>query len=308
MARRPRVVAPQALYHVIVRGNHRQAIFLNDTDYQAYLSRLEKYRHQYQVCLWAYCLMPNHVHLLLETGGPPLAKFMQGIQQSYTQYFNRTHAKVGHLFQGRYKAILCEKERYLLALIRYIHLNPVRAQLVTQPEAYAYSSHQAYLGATPPTVLDPEPGLALFGGRQTYLGFIHEGLGEGHQAAYYAVTDQQFLGTESFRTRWQAQASKMPAPKPASALPHALHVVAAALAITPAVLRSADRSWAVSHQRTLCAYVLVRRQGFRVGDVAMALGRDAATLSVLLSRYAAALPHKLDWQRQMERVARKVKK
>jgi putative transposase len=79
------------------------------------------------VDIYAYCQMPNHTHLLVETCGPPLAKFMQGLQQSYTQYFNRKYEKAGHLFQGRYKAIVCEREEYLLELVRYIHLNPVRA-------------------------------------------------------------------------------------------------------------------------------------------------------------------------------------
>src|SRR6266540_71048 len=145
MARRPRLFAPGLLYHVIARGNQQQLTFLTDLDYQAYLIRLATYRQRYGVVLYAYCLMPNHVHLLLQTSEPPLAKFMQGLQQSYTQRFNRVYGKVGHLFQGRYKAIVCERDEYLAALIRYIHLNPVRARLVRDPEAYPYSGHRAYL-------------------------------------------------------------------------------------------------------------------------------------------------------------------
>jgi REP element-mobilizing transposase RayT len=129
MSRRPRVFAPGLLYHVIVRGNQRRKTFRCDDDYKAYLDRLQKYRAKCNVRIYAYCLMPNHVHLLVETGSTPLAKFMQGLQQSYTQHFNRSYRKVGHLFQGRYKAIICDRDKYLLALVRYIHLNPVRAQL-----------------------------------------------------------------------------------------------------------------------------------------------------------------------------------
>ena len=102
MSRRPRVFAPGLLYHVIVRGNQRRKTFRSDDDYKAYLDRLEKYRAECHVRIYAYCLMPNHVHLLVETGSTPLAKFMQGLQQSYTQHFNRSYRKVGHLFQGRY--------------------------------------------------------------------------------------------------------------------------------------------------------------------------------------------------------------
>src|SRR4029450_6309199 len=165
MARRPRVFAAGLLYHVIVRGNQRQKTFLTEADYQAYLERLACYRKKYAYGVYAYCLMPNHVHLLLESSHQPLGKFMQGVQQSYSQYFNRRHRKVGHVFQGRYKAIICAKDEYLLALIRYIHLNPVRAGLVTKPELYRYSGHQDYLSAKPSAVLDPGRALALFGGR-----------------------------------------------------------------------------------------------------------------------------------------------
>jgi len=124
MARKPRLFAPGILYHVIVRGNQRQKTFAKDRDYQVYLEKLAQYRKRYGVTIYAYCLMPNHVHLLLECSGSPLGKFMQGLQQSYTQYYNRTYHKVGHLFQGRYQAILCQKDAYLLELVRYIHLNP----------------------------------------------------------------------------------------------------------------------------------------------------------------------------------------
>ncbi|MEX0827543.1 MAG: transposase, partial [Haliea sp.] len=109
MARRPRLLAAGVLYHVIVRGNQRQKTFRDDSDYAAYLERLGRYRKRMGVTVYAYCLMSNHVHLLVETGSQPLSRFMQGLQQSYTQYFNRMYRKVGHLFLGRYKAMVCDK-------------------------------------------------------------------------------------------------------------------------------------------------------------------------------------------------------
>lgn len=142
--------------------------------------------------------MPNHVHLLLETAGQPLAKFMQGLQQSYTQYFNRVHHKVGHLFQGRYKAIVCEKDEYLLELLRYIHLNPVRARLVRKPEQYKYSGHRIYLEGKGTEVLEPARVLELLGGRGAYRRFLYDGIGEGHKEEYYEVDDQRFLGPKGF--------------------------------------------------------------------------------------------------------------
>ena len=113
MARRPRVFAPGLLYHVIVRGNHRRKTFWEDRDYQVYLQRLEHYQKKFAVKIYAYCLMPNHVHLLVEVSRDPLSKFMQGLQQSYTQHFNRLHKKDGPLFRGRYKAILVQEDEYL---------------------------------------------------------------------------------------------------------------------------------------------------------------------------------------------------
>lgn len=306
MARRPRVFAPGLLYHVIVRGNQRAATYLTEADYQAYLDRLAKYCQKYGAVVWAYCLMLNHAHLLVESSGPPLAKFMQGLQQSYTQHFNRTHKKVGHVFQGRYKAIMCEKDRYLLALIRYIHLNPVRAKLVSRPEHYAYSGHQAYLTGTASTVVDPLPGLAVFGGSAAYRGFVEEAIGEGHDPQYYAVKDQQFLGTEGFVARMREQDPQELTTQPKRPLLSAVKTAAAALKVDPAMLKSRDRNWTVSQQRTLAAYVLVRRKGYRVGEVANQLGRDVSTMSTLLSRFAGRLQGSVPLQQSVERVARRV--
>ena len=159
-------IAPGVLYHVIVRGNQRQKTFLNDRDYQAYLDRLAKYRRKYNYSVHAYCLMPNHVHLLVESSAHPLAKFMQGLQQSYTQYFNLKHHKTGHLFEGRYKAIICEKDEYLLELVRYIHLNPVRAAIVKNPGQYPYSGHHAYLQGKNTEIIDPARSLNYSAGRE----------------------------------------------------------------------------------------------------------------------------------------------
>jgi len=116
MARKPRVEFDGVFYHVIVRGNQRQKIFGDDRDRLAYLERLEQYRERFGFSVYAYVLMANHIHLLVETKIVPLSKIMQGIQFTYTQTFNRRHRTVGHLFQGRYKAILCDRDEYLLEL------------------------------------------------------------------------------------------------------------------------------------------------------------------------------------------------
>ena len=124
MARQPRVLGPGLLYHVVARGNHREAVFLCHGDYDTSLHRLGVYRARYTVSLLAYCLMPNHVHLVLSTAETPRDRFMQRLQQSCTQRFNARYGQVGHVFQSRYKAFLCETDEYLLTLVRYVHQNP----------------------------------------------------------------------------------------------------------------------------------------------------------------------------------------
>jgi len=167
----------------------------------------------------------------------------------------------------------------LLALVRYIHLNPVRAKLVARPEEYPYSRHQVYLRGKATAILDPTWGLALCGGRRAYHRFVYEGLAEGHREDYYALIDQRFLGTETFRQHLQALGSNDPPQRKKGSVGNILQFLAAQVKMDPTVLRSADRSWTVSTRRTLIAYVLVRRCGFGVSEVAAMLGRDVVTVS-----------------------------
>jgi len=287
MSRRPRVFAPGLLYHVIVRGNQRRKTFRCDDDYKAYLERLDKYRAQCHVRVYAYCLMPNHVHLLVETGSTPLAKFMQGLQQSYTQYFNRCYRKVGHLFQGRYKAIICERDKYLLALVRYIHLNAVRAKLATRPERYLYSGHNSYLTNGTAKIVEVVPILKLMGGKKAYERFVLEGIGENHNEAYYAVEDQRFLGEEGFGeeiSRNGEEHDKRKAKKPLEA---EFKEIARRKETTPELLRGKDRRWDISTKRAEVVAMLVREYGYAVSEVAKYLGRDQANISMMLSRWSA---------------------
>jgi putative transposase len=287
MARRPRVFAPGLLYHVIVRGNQRRKTFRCDDDYKAYLDRLEKYRAQYDVRIYAYCLMPNHVHLLVETGSTPLAKFMQGLQQSYTQYFNRCYRKVGHLFQGRYKAIICERDKYLLALVRYIHLNAVRAKLATRPERYLYSGHNSYLTNGTAKIVEVAPILKLMGGKKAYERFVLEGIGENHNEEYYAVEDQRFLGEEGFGEEISRNGEEHDERKAKKPLEAAFKEIARRKETTPELLRGKDRRWDISTKRAEVVAMLVREYGYAVSEVAKFLGRDQANISTMLSRLSA---------------------
>ena len=287
MARRPRIFAPGLLYHVIARGNQRRQTFRSDEDYKAYLERLEKYRAKFQIRIYAYCLMPNHVHLLLETGLLPLGKFMQGLQQSYTQYFNRRYRKVGHLFQGRYQAIICDKDKYLLALIRYIHLNPVRARIAKRPEGYAYSGHRGYLIHGTAKIVESKPILKLLGGPKHYERFVLDGMNEEHNEAYYEVEDQRFLGDATFGEEISRGIGEAKQRKAKAPIEEVFRKIARQARVAPEVLRGTDRRWEIAKKRAEAVAVLVREHGYRVGEVAEFLGRDQAHISTMLSRLAA---------------------
>jgi len=148
VARPLRIEYPGAFYHVTARGNEKRDVFCNDKDHHKFLSYLGSAHDRYGAVIHVYCLMNNHYHLLLETPLGNLSQIMHHINSSYTAYFNASHRRSGHLFQGRFKAILVEKDEYAQELSRYIHLNPVKAGLTDHPAAYHWSSYASYVDRT----------------------------------------------------------------------------------------------------------------------------------------------------------------
>lgn len=146
MARPLRVEYPGAYYHLINRGNAGENIFDRDGDKEKFLQYLNKAVGRFSIIIHTYCLMANHYHLLVETTQQNLSVAIQWLNASYAAYYNRKHRRSGHLFQGRYKAILIDADEYLRQLSRYIHLNPVRAKIVTKPAEYPWSSYSAFIG------------------------------------------------------------------------------------------------------------------------------------------------------------------
>lgn len=294
MARRPRIEFPGALYHVIARGNNRVAIFRDDGDRDAYLARLARYQKEMGCQVHAYVLMPNHVHLLLESREIPLSLIMQRLQQTYTQYFNRRHRRTGHIFQGRYKAILCDRDAYLLELIRYLHLNPVRAGLVRDPAAFPWTSHRVYLGQARSPIAVDTGSLGLLSpdvprARRLYRQFVLEGLGAGHQDSLYRVVEQRILGDERFA---EAVLSRSRKPEPArpllpQGLPDLLQVISRKAGIPTTELM--ERSRRADLARDLFIYIATQHAGHRRGDVATFLQRDPGAISHALRRIRGRL-------------------
>jgi REP element-mobilizing transposase RayT len=163
MARPPRIFHEGAIYHVFARGNRRESIFYAPGHYRRFLRILHSVWDDSDFSVLAYCLMPNHFHLAVRAGAQPLGKPMQRLLSTYARMLNREAARLGHVFERRYHALAVAKPHYLQALVRYIHLNPVRAGLSTDPQHYRWSSHGAYLAGGGPAWLDRSTVLAAFG-------------------------------------------------------------------------------------------------------------------------------------------------
>jgi REP element-mobilizing transposase RayT len=202
MSRPLRIEIPGGIYHVTSRGNARGEIFLNDEDRERFLETLAWVVGRFGWVCHAYCLMDNHFHLLIETPLPNLSLGMRQLNGVYTQRFNRAHKRVGHLFQGRFKAILLERDSYLLELCRYIVLNPVRAQMVKSAGQYRWSSYLATVGEAPVQVgLSIDWVLAQFAKTRAvackrYAIFVAEGIGV--PSLWSELKGQVLLGGEKF--------------------------------------------------------------------------------------------------------------
>lgn len=222
MSRPLRIEIEGAFYHITARGNERRPIFLIERDFTRFLDRLEAIYERYGVMIHAYVLMSNHYHLLLETPSSGLTAALHDLNTAYTNYFNRRHDRVGHLFQGRYRSILVDKDNYLLELSRYIHLNPVRAGMVRQPERYRWSSYGSYLSSnSSPEWLQTGEVLGqmdkdLTKGRLKYRQFVEEGLGTEIDDPLKEVTGGIALGGETF---WEGLRKRLEEMKAGTEIP-----------------------------------------------------------------------------------------
>jgi len=187
MPRKSRIDAPGALHHIMVRGIDRQDIFSDHKDYSTFLERFSDLLTETKTSCYAWALIPNHFHLLLRTGNVPISVLMKRLLTGYAVNFNRRHNRVGHLFQNRYKSILCQEHAYLLELVRYIHLNPLSATLIKEYKelaGYPYCGHGAIMGRRKIKWQDVDYVLGLFGNKESgakgeYSRFVRNGIGQG---------------------------------------------------------------------------------------------------------------------------------
>ncbi len=291
MARPLRIEFPGAIYHVTSRGDRRERIFEDDADRRGFLSVIEQGMDRFDAQVLSYCLMGNHYHLVLHTRSANLSRLMRHVNGVYTQNFNRRHGLVGHLFQGRFKAILVDRDAYLLQVCRYVELNPVRAQMVAAPGDWPWSSYRAHVGQALGQGAAEESSPAWLGSAALYgylLGqsadtvaqvrqarrLYAQHVAQGHDKPLWerALNKQIYLGDDAFVARMHSLATR----------------AAVASKQVPKAQRSAPRTLAywlkecsTRHEALRCAVVI---SGISMTALAAELGLTVARVSQLVAR------------------------
>jgi REP element-mobilizing transposase RayT len=273
MARPLRLEFPGAVYHLTSRGNARQKIFFTDADRESFLSTLSGVVRRYHWICHAYCLMANHYHLLIETPKANLSIGMRQLNGIYTQSFNRRHQRVGHLFQGRFKAILVEKEAHLLELCRYVVLNPVRVKGGASAQSWKWSSYRATAGlSSVPAFLSTDWILEQFGktrsrARQHYREFVRDGMAS---RPWDDLKGQIYLGSQGFIEKHASGKEHL------KEIPRA-QLRAAKPSLKQIFARRGEKGIAEAYE-----------QGYRMSEIAAHLGIHYATVSRRLKRMEPA--------------------
>lgn len=261
MARKPRLHVAGGLYHVILRGNARQDVFLTPGDRHFFYELLAEGIVRFGYRVHAFCLMTNHLHLALQVGDRELSAGLQNLSLRYTRYLNTRLTRVGHVFQGRFKAYLVDQDRYGLALVRYLHLNPVRARMVRAPAAYPWSSHRAYLGEADLPWLTTDWVLGQFGSRigrarQRFAEFVEAGRVEGHSDLFYgSQTDARVVGEEDFVTKLMPRQARQARPPSLSAI---VEQVCRSASMSEAALKATGKGRAQSQARALIGWLALK--------------------------------------------------
>ncbi len=319
MPRQARLDAPDTLHHVMVRGIERTTIFRDDRDRADFVARLGGLVAQGALTVYAWALLPNHAHFLVRTGPRPLARSMRALLTGYAGAFNRRHHRVGHLFQNRYKSIVVEEEPYLLELVRYLHLNPLRAQVLpdlTALDRYPWTGHSALLGTVARPWQDTRTILRQFGptpprAKRAYRIFVGAGLLQGRRpelqggglirslGGWAAVAtlrrgreayagDERILGSPDFVDQLRREAETAhPAPARRLALATLVGRVCAHVGIAPDALQGGGRTPAVTRARAGIAYRWGERLGHPGRTLAPVLGLHPAVVYQAARRGAA---------------------
>jgi REP element-mobilizing transposase RayT len=328
MPRKARIDAPGALHHIIVRGIEGKAIFNDRSDRYNFLDRLGDVLSDTATPCFAWALMFNHVHLLLRTGLTPIAKVMQRLLTGYAQQFNRRHKRHGQLFQNRYKSFLCEEYAYLLELVRYIHLNPLRAEVVKdlkQLNTYPFSGHHVLIGKFDHEWQDTDYVLGMFGktmgaARRAYATFMIKGISAGRRpelvggglvrsvGGWSALKgyrksgirikgDERILGSSDFVEKTLKQANERLEKKTriqvdGPDLEALIEKVAVYFKVNIEDLKTASKERRISRARMMVCYFAVRKLMISCAEVALSLKISPSTVSKAVIKGRVAIDQK----------------
>ncbi len=288
MPRKPRIHFPGAVYHVILRGNARQDLFFDAEDRRRFFILLEEGISRYGFRTHGYCLMTNHVHLVLQVAESPLSQIMQNLSLRYTKWVNWRYDRIGHVFHGRYKAILVEVDSYLLELVTYLHLNPIRAKMASSPMDYPWSSHRAYLGLEQTRWLTTDFVLSQFAGghekaREAFQHYVSDHIGEGHRPEFHGTNcvDSRVFGDDTFVDQ-VLRAESEPATRPN--IENVLAAVQKATAVTIEEMTASGQTKRVSEARALAAWGVLCFSDATLTELGKRFSRDVTSLSSATKR------------------------
>lgn len=297
MGRRPRTHVPGCLYHVIARGNARQPIFFGDEDYLRFLALLDEVLRELEHDLHAYCLMTNHVHLLLRMSDVPVSAVAHRVMSRYSRWQNKRLGRSGHLFERRHRSILVETDDQLLRLLRYIHNNPLRAGLATECSAYRWSSHRAYLGEPCDVQVHTALGLATLDPDSTRARARYRTLVDSPDDSPDSSNSLDSEATDGPDQAEKVPLARMPAragtwpPSPSQkiALTDLVAVTASASGCATPDLAGSSRARHLTRARAAAAFIASEQAHLTLTQLAVLLRRDPSTLSEAAQRFRRSL-------------------
>jgi putative transposase len=311
LTRPPRLEFPDAVYHVTCRGNERRPVFRDDVDREQYLDRLRHYRTRLRFRLLAYCLMSNHVHLVLRSGDVPLSRIMGPLLSSYAQWFNRRHERTGHLFQDRYKAFLVQEGRYFVSLVRYVHRNPVQAKLVTDARDYPWSSDRFFRAGKGPSWMDLDEALSNLARDRRAATRRYSELVDGpeRQAGYEEIrtVDRVIKGDERFAFERFESARQLDPPLRGLTEDHVIDVVARLTGFTRKEIAGPRKGGSVARARALAVYVARRMGRISTRRMARRLQRDDSSFVRPVAGLEERLATDPGLRRQIDRIVQEIR-
>ncbi len=305
MARRKRFHHPSTTYHVMLRGNNGQPIFFSDADRCKMCLLIQEGVERFGHRIFSFCLMKNHIHLALQVEEVKVSRIIQNLAFRYTRYLNKKMNRIGHLFQGRFKSIVVEEERYLKELIRYIHLNPVRARMVESPMDFAWSSHRTYMNSNNLTWLNSDYLLSRFGDNKrdalvAFNRFVLDGLKVKKNIDFEDGCRKGVLGSDDFVKNVLENIQVLDKQK--VNLIDLTSYVCKKYQVTQEDLVSPLRQWKLSHVRSVLALMVREIDHLSLEDLGHLLKRESSGLSKLARRIEEKSAKSPDVQLEIETI------